>query len=74
MDITVFLSRVQTLTNALTILEGMYNDHDGDIEEKCIDLFTALVDVKESVNKMRKTLRDIAEQIKVMAVCICVAN
>lgn len=70
MDINVFLSRVQTLTNALTILEGMYNDHDGDIEEKCIDLFTALVDVNESVNKMRKTLREIAEQIKVMAMTV----
>lgn len=70
MDISHQFHRIQTLINTLTILEGQYNDPECDIEDKCIDLFTSLEEIKERMRELRRILRDTMVEIKITAVCI----
>ncbi|XP_065211793.1 spindle and kinetochore-associated protein 1-like [Planococcus citri] len=62
MDISFVLTQVEDLSDALAILEGQYNDPDDEIEDKCMDLFTNLGAVKESMDALRNVFAKIKEQ------------
>lgn len=68
MDIADILARIEYLTDALAILEGQDNDPNDEIEDKCIDLFTNLVDIKKSMDALRIVFGRMKEQHQIAMV------
>lgn len=70
MDISHISVRIDFLSDALTILEGQYNDPNNEIEEKCVDIFTNLVIIKENMNALREVFEKIKEQHEIALVSV----